>query len=159
LSGSEKRDEQMERLILDIKALVLLQGSDSQLRTQVQGRLANSHDESIGRFVEALQVGKPPHTLRLVTMAIGELLLASFLVVVGAATLAPQVAGISTTQGFLQYATSSAATTLTKSPFSAYLPFMEFAIGVVLMLSAFAVLRQAALNLKAADLSVKPRES
>ena len=159
MSGDEKREELLDRLVLDIKALVLLQGSDAELKAELQGPIVQSPDESIGRFVAAMQVEKPPHAARMVAVAVGELFLASFLVVVGVVTLAPQIAGISTPQGFLQYATSSAATALAQSPFSGYLPFLEFAVGVALMLSAFFVLRQAALNLKAADLSVKPREA
>jgi hypothetical protein len=92
-------------------------------------------------------------------MATGELLLASLLVVAGTVALIPSVVGINTPQGFIQYFVTSTSNTLGKSPLSGYLSFLEFGVGALLMLSAFYVLRQAAFNLRAADILVKPRES
>lgn len=159
LSGSEKRtDELVDRLVLDIKALELLHGSEGELKSRLDRELLGSHDESIARFVDALQKGETPGSRGLVLMALGQLVLASLLVVAATVVLVPTFVGISSPQALLQYFAQDAYSALGGSPISQYVPLMEFALGAVLMLSAFYSLRQAALNLKRSGMSIRPGE-
>jgi hypothetical protein len=160
LTVAEKRTEEMlDRLLLEAKGISLLLGSDAELKAALASRLIESHDESVRRFVRAIQLKKPAETGRLIAIALGELVIASFLVLAGTVVLVPSVVGINTYSGLLQYFSERASSVLGSSPLSQYLPFIEFGVGVVLMLSAFFSLREAALNLRQAGLSVRPGES
>jgi hypothetical protein len=158
LSADKRADDLLDRLLLEIKALVLLEGSDAGLRARLRGRLVDTHDESLKRFVAALQTRKPRETGRLLVVALGELILASLLVLVGALVLLPTVAGITTPAGLLQYFVEKVTGAVGGSPLSPYLPLLEFVVGALLMLSAFYTLRQAAVNLKEAGLAIEPGE-
>ena len=160
LTVAEKRTEEMlDRLLLEAKGISLLLGSHAELRAALASRLLESHDESVRRFVKAIQLKKPAETGRLIAIAIGELVLASLLVLAGTVVLVPSVVGINTYAGLVRYFTDTASTVLGSSPLSQYLSLIEFGVGVVLMLSAFFSLREAALNLRQAGMSVRPGES
>ncbi|HEV2138007.1 MAG TPA: hypothetical protein VGR53_04135 [Nitrososphaerales archaeon] len=157
---AEKRTEEMlDRLLLEAKGISLLLGTDAELKAALATRLLESHDESVRRFVRAMQTKKPAETGRLMAIAIGELVIASLLVLAGTVVLVPSVVGVNTYAGLVQYFSDRASTVLGSSPLSQYLPFIEFGVGVVLMLSAFFSLREAALNLRKAGLSVRTGES
>ena len=157
-SSEEKRDELLDRLILEVKAIALLYGNDTELREKLGGRLGDSHDEGVRRFVRALQTESPAETGRLLAIALGELIMASLLVVAGTVVLVPTVVGINSLAGIAQYFADRVGPSVAESPLSPYLSFVEFAIGVALVLSAFFALREAATNLKRAGLTVKSGE-
>lgn len=160
MSSSERRSQELlEKLILDIKALVLLQPSDKALKEQIQAGIVRSNDESILKFVDSLQSVKKPGSSRLVVIALGELTFASLLVLVGAVALIPTVVGASTPADLVRYFADHLYGGIGNSPLSPYVSAIEFAIGAVLMLSAFYTLRQAAMNLKEAGLSIKSGEA
>ncbi len=156
--GDERTEELLDRLTLDIKAFVLLHGSDSDLRAKLQRELADSHDESIRKFVESLQPDRRPGTGRLVVIAAGELILASLLVLAGTVTLVPVMAGITSPQGLINYFAGQVYNSLVSSPLYPYTGLIEFAAGALLILSAFYTLRQAALSLKEMGLTIKTGE-
>ncbi len=149
----------LDRLLLEAKGISLLLGSDAELRSALAGRLIESHDESVRRFVKAMQTKKPAETGRLLAIALGELVMASLLVLAGTVILIPTVVGVNSYTGLVQYFTDRASGVLGGSPLSQYLSFIEFGLGVVLMLTAFFSLREAAQNLKQAGLSVRPGEA
>lgn len=149
----------LDRLLLEAKGISLLLGSEAELKAALDRKMIESHDESIRRFVKALQTKKPAETGRLLAIALGELMMASLLVLAGAVVLIPTVVGVSSYAGLVQYLTDRVSGTLGSSPLSPYFSFIEFGFGVVLMLTAFFSLREAALNLKQAGLSVRPGES
>ena len=152
-------DEVIDRLILEIKAISLLYGSDAELRENVESRIAESKDENVLRFVKALQMEGPAQTGRKLALALGELLTAAILVMAGAVVLVPTVVGVNTLSSLVQYFAERTSGTVGTSPLSPYLSFMEFGVGVVLLLAAFFSLREAALNLKQAGLAVRSGET
>lgn len=149
----------LDRLLLEAKGISLLLGSDAELRSALAGRLIESHDESVRRFVKAMQTKKPAETGRLLAIALGELVMASLLVLAGTVILIPTIVGVNSYAGLVQYLTDRASGVFGDSPLSQYLSFIEFGLGVVLMLTAFFSLREAAQNLKQAGLSVRPGET
>jgi hypothetical protein len=160
LTTDETRTEDLlDRLILEIKAIALLYGSEVELREKLETRIIESHDESLRRFVKALHTERPGDTGRKLAIALGELIVASILVLAGAAVLVPTVSGVNTLASLVQYLAERTTGSVAGSPLSPYLSLMEFAVGVLLMLSAFFALREAALNLKQAGLSVKSGET
>jgi hypothetical protein len=159
LSTNERRiDDLIEKLLLDMKGVALLQGSDSELRERIQAKVAGSRDFNVQRFVVALQSGRRPGTGRLLVVALGELIVASLLVIAGAVVILPTVVGISTPSALIQYFTQEVYGGLGASPLSEYISLIEFVMGAFLMISAFYALRQAALDLKEAGVAVKSGE-
>lgn len=160
MSGTRKRKEELlEKLVLDAKALVLLERSDEELRSMLQAKFVESDDESLRKFAGALRSGGPPKTGRLVVVAVGEMLLASLLVLAGAAVLIPTLAGIDSPAALVRFFAEGVYGVLEGSALLPYVPLMEFAAGALLMLSAFYTLRHAALALKEAGLAIEPGES
>jgi len=155
LSASEREEELQDKLLLQAKAVSLLYGTEAELRAKMEEKFLNSNDESIRRFVKAMQVGNPTRTGRILIVALGELVMASLLVIAAGVILVPTVLGVSTYNGLVQYFTEVASTTLKGSPLSPYISLVEFVLGVLLMLTAFFALHEAALGLKEAGLTVK----
>ena len=159
LASDEKRTGDLfDSLLLDIKGVSLLYGADTELRDRLEEKFAESNDESVQRFVKALQMERPTETRGTLALALGELLTAAILTVAGAVVLVPTVIGVNTLSSLVRYFAEKTSGTVGTSPLSPYLSFMEFAVGVVLLLSAFFSLREAALNLKKAGLTVKSGE-
>lgn len=158
-SKESRAEDLLDRLILEIKAVSLLYGSENELRDRLETRITQSDDESVRRFVRALQSQGPLQTGRKLALALGELLTAAILVVAGAVVLVPTVVGLNTLSSLVQYFAQATSGTVGTSPLSPYLSFMEFGVGVVLLLAAFFSLREAALNLKQAGLAVKSGET
>jgi hypothetical protein len=122
LTSEEARDEDLlDRLILEIKAIALLSGNESELRERLEGKIMESHDENIRKFVKALQNKRPAGTGKLLAIALGELLMASLLVVGGAIVLFPTVVGVNTLAGLVQYFAERTPGGLVGSPLSPYL--------------------------------------
>ncbi|MDG6900813.1 MAG: hypothetical protein JRM80_02470 [Nitrososphaerota archaeon] len=157
-SDEARTEDLLDRLVLEIKAVALLHGSEEELRARLEDKITESHDESVRRFVKALQSERPEETRGRLALALGELLTAAILVVTGAVVLVPTVAGVNTLSSLVNYFAVRTTGPVGTSPLSPYLSFMEFAVGVVLLLSAFFALREAALNLKRAGLAVKSGE-
>jgi hypothetical protein len=157
-SDEAKTEDLLDRLMLDIKAMALLYQSEEELRERIDEKIIESRDENVKRFVRALQSYGPEETRGRLALAVGELLTAAILVVAGAVVLVPTVGGVGTLSSLVQYFAERTSGTVGTSPLSPYLTFMEFAVGVVLLLSAFFALREAALNLRRAGLAVKSGE-
>lgn len=152
-----KTEDLLDRLILEIKAVSLLYGTEEELRERLEAKITESHDENVRKFAKALQ-SRPGETRGRLALALGELLTAAILVVAGTVVLVPTVAGVNTLSSLIQYFAERTSGTLATSPLSPYLTFMEFAVGAVLLLSAFFSLREAAVNLRRAGLAVRSGE-
>jgi hypothetical protein len=155
-SNETHKEDLLDRLVLEIKAISLLYGSESELKDELQSKIRGSHDESVQKFVKALQIERPAHSGKLLAIALGELLMSSLLVVAGAVVLVPTALGLNTVGSLVQYYSSRVTGNLGGSPLSPYLSFIEFGLGILLVLSAFFALREAASNLKEAGLAEGP---
>ena len=147
------------RLLLQVKAVSLLYGSEAELKAKLAQKLVHSNDESVRKFVRAMQVGAPKGTGRALVIAAGEMVMAALLVVAASLVLVPTVLGVSTYTRLEGYFAQTISGVLSGSPISPYLSVVEFAVGVALMLSAFVALHEAALGLKEAGLTVRTGEA
>jgi hypothetical protein len=155
--GEGKKDDLVDKLILDVKAFVLLGGDETQLRETLR-RVADSPDDDVRRFVDALQNKKPASTTKLLAIALGELVMASILVVAGAVALVPTVVGANTITALAQYFEARTAEGLSTTLLAPYVSLLEFAVGVFLVVSALYALREAASTLKEAGLTTTSGE-
>jgi hypothetical protein len=153
-------DEVVARLKLDVKALTLLYESDADLRPVLERSLLESQDSYVTRFVGLLQSrrqsGEEGNNL---PVALGEIVLASFLTIVGLAAFVPVMAGLSTPQQWLGYFSSALAPSFTNGPLYSGIPLLDFVFSAMLLLGAFYSLRRAAKNLKNAGMILDPGRS
>jgi len=147
-SRDERQDYIASRLLLDMKALALLHPSDADLQALVDGSLLASHDDQVARVIDSLGVKRPRRAGGSVVIAIGELLLASFLMVGGLVAIAPFLTGVSTSNSLVQYFSTSMKSLATSPAFFPVLPELVVLLSVVLLISALYALRKASLTLK-----------
>jgi len=150
-STASSTDEVVSRLLLDIKALMLLSGSDASLQTLVNEKIVSSHDEEIVKFVSMMNVQKPESGWSSLFIAISEMLLASILAVVGLALLVPSVVGFSSPDQLSSYFSQIVSAISPKSFSNPIIPAGEFIIAVLLLIGAFYNLRTAGANLRAME--------
>jgi hypothetical protein len=160
LNKDEKAgDEVVARLKLDVKALTLLYESDADLRPVLERSLLESQDGYVTRFVSLLQSRRPSEGEGNLPVALGEIVLASFLTIVGLAAFVPVMAGLSTPQQWLGYFSSALAPSFRNGPLSSGIPLLDFVFSSMLLLGAFYSLRRAAKNLKNAGMILDPGRS
>lgn len=160
MSADEKAsDELISRLKLDIRALALLHESDAELRPVLERSFLESQDQYVRRFVGLLRPGQQSQEGGNIPMALGEIVLASFLTIIGLAAFVPVMAGLSTPQQWLSYFSGALASSSTGGPLFAGVPLLDFVFSAMLLLGAFYSLRRASKNLKRAGLVLEPSGS
>jgi hypothetical protein len=157
---SSSNDEILARLILDIKALMLLSSSDPSLASLVEEKIVTSRDEQIMGFVNMIASKKKPESGRsYLFIALGEMIFASILSVLGLTLLAPSVAGLSSSAQLQNYFTE-VVSAMSPSTFSnPIIPIGAFILAVFLLLSAFYNLRIAAANLKTLGIALSRQKT
>lgn len=152
-SSSSSTDEVLTRLLLDIKALMLLRGSGNALPPPIKERIVSSHDEQIEAFVKAIgeSAKKPKGGRSSLLIAISEMVLAAILAVVGLALLAPSLVGLSSPAQLVQYFDQVITAISVRSLSNPVIPAAEFVISVLLLIGAFYNLRIAAETLRSVE--------
>ncbi|MHB1867741.1 MAG: hypothetical protein ACYCPP_02205 [Nitrososphaerales archaeon] len=150
----DKSDEIVDKLILDIKALVLLSENDAQLSRTVQENIVGSHDEQVSRFMSSIQpTGNTGSRGGQFMAALGELVLACFLTIAGLSLLAPSLMGIQSPVRLLSYFTEIVSGISANSLSNPLIPVLDFLFALMLLLGSFYLLRHASVDLKHAGLS------
>jgi len=152
LDGS-KGGELVSKLKLDVKALTLLYESDAALKAIVDRAFTNSGDAEMLRFAGLLQVRRQPRGRGSFLISLGEIILASFLTILGIVAFVPALTGQLTPHQFLDYFSKALAPSLNSGPLYVGAPALDFVFASVLMLCAFYTLRQASRNIKESGLS------
>jgi hypothetical protein len=150
------QDELVDRLVLDVKALALLHGHTEEVRRRLQEELANSTDDDVHGVVQMLQPKRGLGATGTFAVAVGELVLASFLIMLGTIAFIPTVVGIVTPQELVSYFADAVYAPVGVVPPGPLASFIELAFAIVLLIAAFYTLRRASLTLKEAGLSVHP---
>lgn len=142
-------DELVARLLLDIKALMLLSGSNGTLPPGVKEKILSSHDEQISAFVSEISSSakKPTAARGTLLSALSEMILAAVLAVVGLALLAPSVVGLSSPAQLVDYFDQIISAISVRSLSNPAIPVVEFVLAIVLLIGAFYNLRIAAESL------------
>ena len=154
MSENQPQEDSVNRLILDVKALVLLSENDEMLANTIRQNIVNSHDEDMSKFIALVQPSgkKEAQGGRLLT-AIGELVFASFLIIVGLSLLAPSLMGLQTPRQFLNYFAQLVTGISSASLSNPIVPILDFVFSLLLLLGSFSLLRYASTDLKQAEAS------
>jgi hypothetical protein len=140
--------ELVSKLKLDVKALTLLYESDLALQGMLDKAFAESGDAEMLRFARLLQARRRPGGLGALLISVGEIILASFLTVLGIAVFIPALVGLVMPQQFLDYFSRTIVPSLASSPLFVVAPALDFILASVLMLCAFYTLRQASQSIR-----------
>jgi hypothetical protein len=144
----KKRDYAASRMVLDMKALALLHPSDADLQATVAAGILGAHDDQVARVIESLRAGKEARKSNSFAVAIGELILASFLLITGLVAISPFLVGVNNPSGIVQYFSSSIGSFATSPSFFPFLPELVVVLSVSMLMSALYALRQASTTLK-----------
>jgi hypothetical protein len=156
---SKAAEEVVARLKLDVRALTLLYESDADLRPVLERSLLESQDGYVSRFVSLLQSRRPPEDGGNLPLAIGEIVLASFLAILGLAAFVPAMAGLNSAQQWLSYLSIAVGPAFASQPLTSGAPVLDFLFSALLLLGAFYSLRRAGKNLKNAGMILEPGRS
>ncbi len=137
-----------DQLTLDIKALVLLSGNQSMLRKTVEEKFHASHDEDVTKFLSVVRSAGKASPPGYFLMALGELILAAFLVIAGLAAVAPVLLGLSSPSELANYFQGIITAISSSGLSNPVIAFLDFAFGVALLLAGFYSLKVASINLK-----------
>jgi ABC-type uncharacterized transport system YnjBCD permease subunit len=146
-------DELVSKLKLDVKALTLLYESDAALKDVVDRAFTLSGDASMLRFAGMLQPRRKPGGAGSILISVGEIILASFLTVLGLAAFVPAMIGLLTPHQFIEYFSNVLAPSLNSGPLYVGAPALDFVFASVLVLCAFYTLRQASRSIKESGLA------
>jgi len=154
LSPEEKAGEEIvSRLKLDVRALALLYESDAELRPVLERSFLESQDKYVMRFLTLLQRGRSNDGQGgNIPMAVGEIVLASFLTIFGLAAFVPVMVGLRTPQEWLGYFSGALGPSFASGPLYFEAPLLDFIFSASLLLGAFYSLRRATRNLKNAGM-------
>jgi hypothetical protein len=143
-------DPTVEKLALDMKAVGLLYPSDADLRTVLASEVLDPRDQQVMRVVSSLGAGKPKRGLATIIVALGELILTSFLMVGGVASIAGLFLGGTNPDMIIRYFGTAIGSDLASGPLYQLLPVLEVLLSVLLLVSSLYLLRRASLTLKEA---------
>ena len=150
-----KLDATVDQLVLDIKALVLLSQNEEQLAEVVNLRIAGLHDEHVTKFISLLSLRKAgPSRRGPFLIALGELVLGSFLSIAGLSLIAPSLIGFGSSSQFLEYFQQLVLKISPSSISNPILPVLDFLLAISLLLGAFYLLRQSSKDLKQVGVSL-----
>jgi hypothetical protein len=151
-------EELVSKIVLDVKALTLLSGSDDHLRGLLRRDILDSRDEGVKRFVGLLQTGGESNRGGALFMAIGEMVLAALLAIMGIVAFVPSLIGVTTPQSLVNYLSGFVTESLGSSSVFSVVVVLEFGFAVLLMLGSLYTLREAAYDLKQAGLVIDASE-
>lgn len=152
LSDDHDSDQTASRLLLDIKALNALYPADTELRRVLERSLVDYTDDDVKRLTDAIHPARRVSRSGSVLIAAGEILLASFLAILGIGAFAPSIMGFDSPQQLSSFFSSELASSFGSGPLSTSAPIVVLALSVLLIIGALYLLRRAATELKEAGL-------
>lgn len=145
---ADEDNPMVDRLVLDMKAVGLLYNSDVELRETMSARVVGSHDEQVRRVLASVAGGRPRKERGNFLIAVGELLLASFLMIFGLLLIVPLIGGAVTSTSLVNYFGTAIGQFAASNPVFPALPELVIVLAVLLLMSALYALRKASGTLK-----------
>lgn len=147
-------DPIMERLFLDVKSIMILGRNDPQVQNDMRRRIFDSYDEDVVNFREIIQKGKVVDFRNLFFMALGEIVFSALLLLIGLNLLIPSIFSVANPSKIVDYFKNFVITYSNSIGFFDIIIIVDFLISILMLVSAFYMLRQASGNLKEAGLLV-----
>ncbi|MCL5438249.1 MAG: hypothetical protein M1148_03525 [Candidatus Thermoplasmatota archaeon] len=148
-------DNVLDQVILSIKGLMLLAPGTAGSSNMIRKKISESLDDDLRNFASLVSVKRSHKVGSMVLMAIGEIIIASFLILMGALLAIPPV--LTGGSGGLQSFLSATGTALSYSGSSVISSMVDFFLSIILLLSAFYSIREAARSLNEAGIRTRLR--
>lgn len=148
---SETARALVDRLILDIESIMLLQQTDPDIIPEVRNRIFQSKEEQVVEFKRIIQVERTVGTRGLIFISVGGMILASVMMLVGLALISPSLLGFLTPEDLIRFFESVDASVIQFGLSMSLIVLIDFTIAVLMMIGAFYSLMQAALYIKLSE--------
>ncbi len=155
-STSNPTNEAIDRIVLDIKTLAGLDGSEEATARRLRERLLASHDEDIKRFLSALERRRPLRPWGQMLIGVGELVLAAFLTIFGLVLVIPSILGFTSRGDIARYLADLALGLSSSGLSDPLIAGLGFGFALFLLLAALYTLRQASRSLGQSGLVPPP---
>ncbi|MHB8395861.1 MAG: hypothetical protein ACYDAZ_00915 [Thermoplasmataceae archaeon] len=148
-------DNMLDQAILSIKGLMLLAPGTTGSSNMIRKKISESLDDDLRNFATLVSVKRSHKVGSMVLMALGEVIIASFLIVIGIFLAIPPV--VTGGSGGLQSFLAATGNALSYSGSSVISSMVDFALSIILLLSAFYSIREAAKSLNEAGIKTRLR--
>lgn len=148
----DQLDRSLNSIILDIKSLMLLSTDEKKLSEKVTSQLRESHDDSVRKFVSLLGPSRKESPIPLLLTGLGELVLTSFLLLIGLSIVAPVLVGYSSPASLAHYFGSAEGSVAGSAGGAGLVMVLNLLLSVMLLFSAVYSLRRAASDLRESGL-------
>jgi len=156
LSRDEDSGEVLaSKLLMDIKALTILYPSDVALKGILAKSFVDDSDDDVRRLTRVIVPERREDTRGSALIAASEILLASFLAILGIGSLIPSMIGLGSPRQLVDYFAGQLAPSFGTGPLAVAAPIVDLAFSFLLVVGALLLLRRAALELKEAGLVVE----
>lgn len=155
MQSSEDPSEKIaNQILLDIKAFMIIQESEVKAKHTIQRLILEAHDEYVNRFLRLAGGEKKSSKTSHIIVAVGELILSSFLILGGLVLLAPFIANLSTPSQLYGYLSQVLLYLTSNGPLFPSARIIGFSLAALLLVSAMYTLRMASSSIKEAGLLV-----
>lgn len=149
--GKRSFEELIDATVIDIKALMLLMEKKSDFYNQIRRKFAESGERDIRLFTEIISREKDLRKGRTIIISTGELLLSAFLILFGISVAIPSLEGINSFNALISFYTG------TQYYFHGFVSvalilLIDLILSVLLLISAFYTIREAAIRIREAGL-------
>ena len=152
--GNENYKLLLEKLKLDLKATMsLAKGNETYLET-LKGEIMGNPDPEIRSFVDLISSGRSRKPRKLFIVAAGQMAFSAILLFMGLVLIFPTFFFYANPEVILNYFGSYIVSVQPDSIEATVILAVDFTISVIMLLSAFQIIRYASDNMKEAGLTV-----
>ena len=148
MSKEQDSDAVASRLLLDIKALTILHPSDGELKEVLARSFVDYADDDVRRITDTIRPSRRTNRSASILVASAEIVLASFLAIIGVGSFASNVIGFRSPQELASYFVSRLAPSFGSSPLATAASSIDLAFSAILILGALYILRMASVEVK-----------
>ena len=151
---TDKIEEFVDKLSLDVKAVMLIAKTDPDVITIIDKKINQSVDSDMQDFRKIVQRSKEVKILGSVLISIGEIALASMLTISGVGIMFPTLLGSLSPGSIVRYFSAFDLDIFDLGYTGSLVLFVNYAFSVILLASAFYILRKVSDELSEAGLKV-----
>ena len=151
---SDRLEELVDKLSLDVKAVMLLAKTDPDVVELIEKKINQSVDGDMQDFRKIVQRSKNVKMLGAILISIGEIALASMLTISGVGIIFPTLLGSLSPGSFVRYFSAFNVDINNLGFGGSLVLIVNYSLSIILLASAFYILRRVSEELSEAGLKV-----
>lgn len=151
---SEKIEGLVDKLSLDVKAVMLIAKTDPEVAVLIDKKINQSVDSDMQDFRKIIQRSREVKIFGAILISIGEIALASMLTISGIGIIFPTLLGSLSPSSIIRYFSAFDIDVFTLGFSGSLVLIVNYGISVILLASAFYILRKVSEELTEAGLKV-----